>query len=386
MFLIAFAIVLLSASCRSGLCADSKCAPENKCPAQKSKKTAKLRIGFYVDSGSQGGGVLKLARLVEYSPEFELVLLDGKDLREGKLSGVDMLLVPGGSSENQYLSMQESGAQAVRDFVSNGGAYFGVCAGFHCAMNRPERIKLLPYGRKGSAGYQGITAVEISAEGAKLLGVSPGRILGYYSLGPISFKEKDWKNSSAKTLAVYKSISTQPGEKTNKMFDSPAIISGNHGKGKVVATSFHPEGYKATSHLVFSCIKLVTGVKGKPVFPAKNRRPVRVAFYAATLRGKEYVPIWLALDRHADIGAFTAAARDIDNGALDNADVLVIPPGNAQKIKKPLQARRYGLKQFMDRGGYIVSRSAEIADIIKHKNVIIVPEEKCFVPSVLQVR
>ena len=380
MFLMAFTIVLLSVSCRSGLCAD------NKCPAQKSEKTAKLRVGFYVDSGSQGGGVLKLARLVNYSPEFELVLLDGKDLREGKLSRVDMLLMPGGSSQKQYRSMQESGAKAVRDFVSGGGAYFGVCAGFHCAMNRPERIKLLPFGRQGGAGFQGITSIEISKEGAELLGVAPGRILGYYSYGPISFQEKDWINSSAKTLAVYKSISTQPGQSTNKMFNAPAIIYGNHGKGKVIATSFHPEGYKMTSDLVFKCINLVTGVKGTPVFPPKNRRPVRVAFYAAALRGKEYVPIWLALDRHADIGTVTIATRDIDTGALDNADVLVIPPGNADVIKRPLQERRAALKEFMDRGGYIVSRYAETAGVIKHKNVIIVPEEKCFVPSVLQVR
>ena len=375
-FLLAMAVIMLSASCRTTACVKEKEVSESK----------KLRVGFYVDDGSRGGGVLKLARLIKYSPQFELILLDGKDLRDGKLSGVDLLLMPGGSSQKQYEAMQEEGAKAVRDFVSAGGSYFGVCAGFHCAMNRPERIKLLPYGRSGSAGNQGPAAIEISEEGAKLLGVKPGWILGYYSMGPISFKEKDWANSSAKTLAVYKNVITQVHMPTNKMFNAPAIIYGNHGKGKVVATSFHPEVFKGTHNIVFGCIKLVTGVKGKPVFPVKNRRPVRVGFYAANLRGKEYAPIWLALDSHADIGAVTITTRDIDTGELDDVDAFVIPPGNGDVIKSALKARSYGLKNFMDRGGVIISRSKEISDVIKHKNVIIVPEGKCFVPYVLQVR
>ena len=368
-----FTIFILAVLCSTAVCAGEKVRPAKK-----------LRVGFYVDAGSQGGGVLKLARLISYTPQFELILLDGKDLRDGKLSEIDLLLVPGGSSQMQYQTMQESGAQAVRDFVSAGGSYFGVCAGFHCAMNRPERIKLLPYGRKGSAGYQGPAAVEISEEGAKLLGVSPGRILGYYSLGPISIQEKDWQNSSAKTLALFKNSSTQPMEPTNKMFNSPAIIFGNHGKGKVVATSFHPEVYKNTNNIVFGCINLVTGVKGKPVFPRKNRRPVRAAFYAASLCGKEYVPVWLDLDRHADISAVTVTSRDIDTGALDNADVLVIPPGNEELVIKQFKNRRYLLKPFIDRGGVVLTRSKDIAGIIKHKNMVVVPEGKSFVPYVLQ--
>ena len=109
------AVVMFSASCRTAACAGENRSLESK----------KLRVGFYVDDGSRGGGVLKLARLIAHTPQFELILMDGKDLRDGKLSGVDMLLMPGGSSQKQYESMQETGAKAVRDFVSSGGAYFG---------------------------------------------------------------------------------------------------------------------------------------------------------------------------------------------------------------------------------------------------------------------
>ena len=356
------------------------------CAAQEPKKQKKLKIGMFIDNGSRGGGVLRLARLVGFTPQFELILLDGKDLREGKLSQIDMLLVPGGDSLLQYKAMQETGAQAVRDFVSAGGAYFGVCAGFHCAMNRPERIKLLPYGRLGSAGYQGRVAVEISEEGAKLLGVPKGMTFGYYSLGPISVKEKDWANSSARTLAVYKSASTQPGLATSKMFNSPAIIYGNHGKGNVVATSFHPESYKTTHNIVFGCINLVTGVKGKPVYPAKNRRPLRTAFLAGTVYGKQYIPIWLDLNRHADIDAVPVASNDLDAGALDHTDILVIPPGNAEVTRTFWKKRSYYLRHFMDKGGIVLSKQDDIKGVINHKNLVIVPDDNSFVACALQVR
>ena len=357
-----------------------------KVQAQPEQVQKKLKVGFYIDDGSRSGGVLRLGRLIGHTPQFELVLLDGKDLRDGKLANVDMLLIPGGSSQKQYEAMQESGAQAVRDFVSKGGAYFGVCAGFHCAMNCPERIKLLPFKHKSGSGHQGNAAVEISAEGAKLLGVKKGIIYGRYSKGPIAIKENDWPHSSAKTLAVYKSTITKAGVETNGMFNASAIIYGNHGKGKVVATSFHPESYNSTSDIVFGCINLVTGVRGKMVLPVKNRRPVRTLFYATSLRGKAYMPIFLALDRNADIDVVPGIGSDIDAGALEHADVLVIPPGNGKVIRSGLLSRKALLKNFMDRGGVIISRQAEFKDIIDHKNVVIVPEGKCFVPYALQAR
>ena len=351
---------------------------------KESPSEKKLKVGFYVDEGSRGGGVPKIARLLEFSPQLELVMLDGKDLREGALSKLDLLVMPGGSSQKQYESMQEAGAQAIRDFVSAGGSYLGVCAGFHCAMNRPQRVKLLPYGKEGSAGYQGPASVDVSAEGAKLLGIPAQRYLCHYSMGPISFKENDWEHSKAQTLAVYKSTITKGGEKTNKMFNAPAIIYGNHGKGKVVATSFHPEVFQGTYPIFFGCLKLVTGVAAKPVFPAKNFRPVRVGFYAASLRGKKYLPVWFALDKHADIDAMTVTTRELDTGLLNHRDILVIPPGNADVIRVPLKKRAWLLKCFMDQGGYILCTD-EIKDVISHKNVVVVPENECFAKYVIKV-
>ena len=141
-------IILLSimAAGISFLTACSTCAEvqkEKSCAVKAPEK--RIKVGYYIDDGSRSGGVHHIARMLYYSPQFEVTLIDGKDLRDGKLDGLDLLVIPGGDSESQYRMMQESGAEAIRKFVRNGGAFYGVCAGFHCAINKPTRVRLLPY-------------------------------------------------------------------------------------------------------------------------------------------------------------------------------------------------------------------------------------------------
>ena len=153
--------LLLAGGCVSGG------AGEKTAPAPEKK----LKAAFYVDEGSRSNGVFYWARLLSYSPGIEMTPMDGKDLREGKLEGFDLLVIPGGSSARQYRSMGEAGAEAVRKFVKEGGSYVGICAGFHCALNRKERIGLLPFEYlAGAGGAQAVLPVEISPRGGEILG------------------------------------------------------------------------------------------------------------------------------------------------------------------------------------------------------------------------
>ena len=133
--LIVSAVMVLAAGCTAGKCVQSTAEYKGK----------KLKTGFYIDDGSRGGGVIHLARLLTYSPQIDLRLLKGSDLRAGKLKDLDLLVMPGGSSERQMRSMGPEGVKALQDFVRNGGSYVGICAGLHITLNRPERAQLMPY-------------------------------------------------------------------------------------------------------------------------------------------------------------------------------------------------------------------------------------------------
>ena len=80
-----------------------------------------LKVGFFVDNGSRGGGVFKIARLLYYAPQLNITMLDGKDIRNGKLDELDLLVIPGGSSATQFKMMRASGAAKIREFVKKGG-------------------------------------------------------------------------------------------------------------------------------------------------------------------------------------------------------------------------------------------------------------------------
>ena len=338
--------------------------------AQETVKTepakAPLKVGLYVDAGSQGGGVVQLARLIEYSPQLQLILLDGPDLRAGKLKGLDLLVVPGGSSAKQYESMQEAGAQVVRDYVAGGGAYFGVCAGFHCTLNRPKRIGLLPYTFVAEqVGSRAVVVVEISKKGAELLDIRPGQYSVVYSHGPIARPCEQPGTGWGEVLAVYKSSINSLKKPKANFAGYPAMLHGQYGKGKVIATSFHPEYRVPTREIAFGCIYAVTGVKPAPVFPAKEFRPLRVGYHTL-LDGKTSINEVLMLDRQPDLDMnFSVSFPD---GSLDHLDVMVFPQGRSKTtvsaVKDPL------IRPFLERGGKVIvlGRAAEAAP--EHPNVI----------------
>ena len=342
----------------------------------------KLKVGYFVGSGSRGNGVFNWAQLLFYSPQLDVELLDSKDIRNGKLDRLDLLVIPGGSSHSQAKALQKSGKKKIQDFVRNGGSYVGICAGFHCTLDREERLQLMPYKYlQGAGGAVAVLPMDLSEKGGNILGVKPGRYLVQYSHGPIS-KPAEWDKGSAETLGVYKNTIGPHGRPGGKFFNAPAVIYGNYGKGKVVATSFHPESHVSNHQLAMGCIYAVTGVKAVPVFPKRNYRPVRVAFVCKTTIGKEPIKRMLELDRHPDIDVIFAS--NFDGGILDHVDALVVPDAvDSLNIKLAKDNREY-LKKFMDRGGRVLVSGKEAEAFEKHANLVEIPAGESFVEEVLK--
>lgn len=342
----------------------------------------KLKVGYYVDSGSQGNGVFQWAQLLFYSPELEVKMLDGKDIRDGGLDGLDLLLIPGGSSYLQMKSLKEDGKKKIQDFVRNGGAYVGICAGFHCTLDRKERIQLMPYKYlQGAGGAAAVLAMDLSEKGGKILGVNPGRYMVRYSHGPIS-KPASWSHGEAETLGSYKSTVGPIGRAGGNFFDAPAVIYGNFGKGKVIATSFHPESHVDNHALAMGCIYAVTGVKAVPQFPKRNYRPIRVAFVCKTTIGKAPIERMLELDKHPDLDVIFAS--NFSDGTLRHVDVLVIPDALDSKNIAFAKQNREHLKKFMDNGGKVLVSGKEAQAFEKHANLIEIPAGESFVAEALK--
>ena len=375
---IAAVTALPAASCAS--------TPENaKPPAAPAVK--RIKAVLYLDKGSSGNGVFHWARLLAYAPQIELNCVNGEDIRSGKLTGMDLLVMPGGLSPAQYKSLREEGAEKVREFVRGGGAYVGTCAGLASTLNDKARMKLLPFTRKpNSGGKKAILAVDFSADGAKVLDIAPGRYFVRYSGGPIPIPGKAIPDADGKVLAVYRNTVSYYDKPEGNFFGEAAVIFGTLGKGKVIATGFHPEYWEATHPIAAGCIYAVTGIKPTFEFPAKRPRPLRVGFWSSGTPDARRIRDMLELDGDPNLDMMLVAAHEVDTGMLRHLDVLIIAHDRYDACKKHLGGRflRTQVQAFLDRGGKIVVSGNGAECVPKHRNVIEVPVGESLAKAALE--
>ena len=350
--------------------------------APQAESASRLKIAYYAGAGSQGAGVVLLARLLAYSPQVDFTVIDGGDIRDGVLDGKDLLVVPGGDSGMQYRYVKEEGAEKIRKFVECGGSYFGVCAGFHCALNRNERFRLLPYNWYfGGAGMKANLAVELSDKAAERLQVPKGRYVVRYSRGPVSRRCEQPGEGWAEELAVFKNDMKWP----KITFEgAPAMLYGEYGKGKVIATSFHPEYLVSTNPIALGCVYAVSGVKLTPVFPPKSKNVIRLAYMVNGLVGKYWLKQCLALDRQEDIDF--SPISTFEEGILEHIDVLVCPNINEKGYEKTLAGpAQEQMRKFVERGGKILVSTQGLPYVPKHRNVVELKKGECPVASVRRI-
>jgi len=172
-------------------------------------------------------------------------MVNSSSIKQEGLSGFHIIAVPGGYAYNYYLDLGNSGANAIIDFVADGGAYWGSCAGAYYAL---EEFEWTEYEETGTYYYG--------------LGLFPGR-----GVGPIA-DIADWPNYAMTDVLMNVSnelidFSQEPathsimyyggpffetegvdGITTLATYSSngmPAMIAFEYGQGKVFLTGPHPE-------------------------------------------------------------------------------------------------------------------------------------------------
>ena len=259
-----------------------------------------LKVGLYADKGCRGAGACWWARILDGSPDAELKLLSGEDLRTGGLSGLDLLVNPGGAGGPQTEAMGEAGMAAVRKFVADGGKYLGTCSGFANLLNEsPEFAKrntMVPFARIPGGPRGGFTgAVRFTAEGQALLGVKDGDCLIRYHNGPIVRQTDPVPPcSNVVVLATMNGELSERGPVTHPMFGTPAAIGCDYGRGRMILFNCHPEIRADTRPLVSASIRALTGVDFRLPQAVSPKGRERVGFVARDLT-KEVLKAFLDL-------------------------------------------------------------------------------------------
>ena len=316
------------------------------------------KAGIFLDEGCWNTGTLSWVRILEYSPQIELVLLDRNDLREPELSNLDMLLCPGGWSRRQLEVMGEAGRQAVCDFVRGGGAYLGVCAGAFNVMNRPGRLQLIPFDWLPEKDCENaMLTTELTPAGKKVLNLEQLRYKVRYAAGPVMIPKVLPGTAEFEVLAVYKSSVSPQDHAPYDFLDTPSIVRGKYGKGTIVAVSFHPESRESTHEIATGCLSAALGIEVETVFPVHDARPVRVGFMSHYTITPQYAREMLELEQNRKIEVTLINGAGLDEGALNHVDVLIVPDGDPQVNGKFFsgELRRKQLDRFIKNGGIIIS-------------------------------
>lgn len=289
---------------------------------------APLKVGLYADKGCRGAGAAWWARILDGSPDAELTLLSGEDLRNGRLAGLDLLVNPGGAGGPQTAAMGEEGMAAVRKYVADGGKYLGTCCGFANLLNEQpsfaKRNTMVPFARIPGDARGGFTgAVRFTAEGQSLLGAEPKDYLIRYHNGPIVCQTEPVSPcSNVVVLATMNCELSERGPVTNPMFGTPSVISCDYAKGRMILFNCHPEIRADTRSLVRASIRALTGVDFRLPEPVSPKGRERVGFLTGEMT-KEAQAAFLKLTHDPAVFVVPLTKDELGAGYGDVFDRLV---------------------------------------------------------------
>jgi glutamine amidotransferase-like uncharacterized protein len=215
----------------------------------------------------ENGDVASTNRLIEVlrsERSFDVRSVRPVVIRSGALREYDVLVFPGGVARQQGEALGAEGRDAVREFLRRGGGYVGICAGAFLAISgNVEALGVIDarslsgdreipgWGAVSfSARRSGVVDLQLSSVGREGLEGVPEVIPVHYSGGPILVPAGRQDLPDYVTWATFRNEVWSFEFQRGTMIDTPAIIAGRFGKGRVIAISPHPEATRALDFLV----------------------------------------------------------------------------------------------------------------------------------------
>ena len=195
-------------------------------PSSNPSDLSDTSVAIYIGAGVLGSSALALRNMFLWM-NATVSVVDGFQFRNGTLDSFDIIVFPGGSAVSFRDSLQSKGLDLVRDFVRNGGSYFGICGGSLFATNAVLGLFNGSYSNSinGTEIYLTEMHVNQNSTGPDLSTEPESYITMYW--GSAYFYSDDMSNVIP--------ICTYPSN------DRPGMIASTYGEGTVFLSSPHPE-------------------------------------------------------------------------------------------------------------------------------------------------
>lgn len=185
--------------------------------------------------------VLDSANTENLVPGYKFTYNTSKTINAAVLSSYDLLIMPGG---NDYIinydgkTIDSIDAAAIKNFISNGKGYLGICAGAFAGAKYTENCYygwgLAPNVTCLQPYSEVTTTINITAAGKQILGQNDSVSTLYWN-GPAMTA-----SGNAMVLATYDGITSSTG-KVIISSGMAAIVADYYGQGRSVLMGPHPE-------------------------------------------------------------------------------------------------------------------------------------------------
>lgn len=230
---------------------------------EKKIKNTRIQIAVYEGEGA-GPSCTELLDVLDRAkgkPDFEIVRMDARAIRGGKLSEVDVLIQPGGSGGKQGRALKSKGRDAVREFVKGGGGFIGICAGAYLATNDyPWSLDLIDakvIDREHWARGTGIVTIELSSAAQAFFEIEEKTLQIFYGQGPLLGRREsdDPLVPDYESFAQYRTEIAKKGASEGVMPGTSAIVRTQFERGRVFCFSAHPEKTDGLGYLVEKAVR-----------------------------------------------------------------------------------------------------------------------------------
>jgi putative intracellular protease/amidase len=227
--------------------------------AQDSKASSIIQVALFDDAGSFGKGVPSVSEQLSKAKDISVTVLKAADIIAG-LDGYQVVVFTGGSGSKQAKAIADNGREVVKKFVENGGGYIGICAGAYLACDGFSWGLHILDAKTPSSKWmrgKGDVKIELTDKGRDILGLPSGQLDIRYANGPILVPAKNDVIADFEPLAFFRTELAEHDSPKGAMINSPAIVRGTIGKGRVIVSSPHPEQTPGMENFIEQAVRWV---------------------------------------------------------------------------------------------------------------------------------
>jgi glutamine amidotransferase-like uncharacterized protein len=226
-----------------------------------------IQVGVYTHSTNpvQAQSIVAVfTNILTTQKGFEVRKVTPFEIREGVLTNLQVLIMPGGSGKKQATNLETIGVDAIREFVRKGGGYVGFCAGSYLASCQyPYSLHIINsrvVDREHWNRGTGTVNLKFTEKGREILGHPETEVDVFYGQGPLFAPTNEVGLPSYTELATYGSEIVKNGASPGVMLNTTAISLAEFGEGRVVCFSPHPEKpFMPIHHLVLNAVRWTVG-------------------------------------------------------------------------------------------------------------------------------